>query len=297
MNRLCTAFAVLALIAGCKKKDEPAPGTAGGSAAAPSDDAAVAAAPTDAAPGGPGLQIKVAPTTVGAVVETTTVNHASGTATMDGKSVQVIQHEESKYVATTLATDGTVATKLEVTYLAKLSHEKIGDQEKKGDGPEKGKTFIVSFADGKLTTTDKAGKPVSKAIGDELASTFGDEVGKVSPMRAIVESKTFRLGETIELTPDEVKAIAPAGDDFEVGKPMTLTLVEQKPDFAILAFDGEVRGGPGKAMQITMKGTLKVELATGRMLEMNAAGDMKGPFVGTLSTTKVNVWKPAGTVP
>jgi hypothetical protein len=50
-------------------------------------------------------------------------------------------------------------------------------------------------------------------------------------------------------------------------------------------------------MQITMKGTLKVELATGRMLEMNAAGDMKGPFVGTLSTTKVNVWKPAGTVP
>jgi hypothetical protein len=291
MNRLCTAFAVLALIAGCKKKEEPAPTTTVGSAATPDD----AAAPGDAAPAGPALRIKVAPTVVGSVVETTTVNHARGTATVDGKSIQVVQHEEAKYVTTTLATDGTATTKLEVTYLAKLSHETVGDQEKKGDGPEKGKTFIVAFADGKLTTTDKAGKPVSKEIADELGSTFGDEVGKVSPMRAVVESKTFRLGEKVELTPDEMKAILPAGES--VGKAMTLTLVEQKPDFAILAFDGVVGGAPGVPMEITMKGTLKIDIATGRMLEMNAAGDMTGAFVGTLSTTEVNVWKPAPDAP
>lgn len=290
MNRLCTAVAILALIAGCKKKDEPAPAATAGSAATPTE----AVAASDAAVG-PALQIKVAPTVVGTVVETTTVNHANGTATVAGTSVQVVQHEEAKYVTTTLATDGKATTKLEVTYLAKLSHEKIGDQEKKGDGPEKGKTFVVAFADGKLTTTDKAGKPVSKEIADELASTFGDEVGKVSPMRAIVESKTFRLGEKVELTPDEMKAILPAGET--VGKAMTLTLVEQKPDFAILAFDGVVGGAPGVPMEITMKGTLKIDIATGRMLEMNAAGDMTGGFVGTLSTTEVNVWKPAPDAP
>jgi hypothetical protein len=298
MNRLCTVLAVLPLVlasgAGCKKKEAPAPGAAAGSAAA-SD----AAAPGDAAaaPGGAGLQFKVAAPAVGEVAEVTEVNRVNGTLTAEGKQMPMIQHQEVKRTETVLAVDGDVVTQLEVTYLAALTHEKLGDEEKKGDGPEKGKTFRVSFADGKLAITDQAGKPVGKELTEELTATFSDEVGQVAPMRRIVETKTFRPGEKVELTPDEMKALSPEGDGV-VGKSMTLTLVEQQPDFAILAFDGALAGSqPGMTMAMTMKGTVKLEIATGRLLEMNVAGDMKGSgaaeFVGTVSGTKVNVYKAA----
>jgi hypothetical protein len=299
MNRLCTVLAVLALVlarwAGCKKKETPAPGAAAGSAA-PSDAAAVAASDAAAAGAG-GLQFKVAAPVVGEVAEVTEVNRVNGTLTAEGKQMPMIQHQEVKRTETVLAVDGDVVTQLEVSYLAALTHEKLGDQEKKGDGPEKGKTFRVSFADGKLVITDKAGKPVSKELSDELTATFSDEVGQVAPMRRIVESKTFRPGEKVELTPDEMKALSPEGDGV-VGKSMTLTLVEQQPEFAILAFDGALAGSqPGMTMAMTMKGTVKLEIATGRLLEMNVAGDMKGSgaaeFVGTVSGTKVNVYKAA----
>jgi hypothetical protein len=297
MNRLCTVLAVLglalAMAPGCKEKEEPAPGAAAGSAAAPSDAAAVAA--SDAA--APGLTFKVAAPVVGEVAEVTEVNRVNGTLTAEGKQMPMIQHQEVKRTETVLAVEGNVVTQLEVTYLAALTHEKIGDQEKKGDGPEKGKTFRVSFADGKLAITDKAGKPVSKELTDELTDTFADEVGQVAPMRTIVETKTFRPGEKIELTPAEMKALSPDGDSV-VGTSMTLTLVDQQPDFAILAFDGALAGSqPGMTMDMTMKGTVKLEVATGRLLELNVAGDMKGSgaaeFVGTVSGTKVNVFKAA----
>jgi hypothetical protein len=300
MNRLCTVLAVLALVlapgAGCKKKEDPPAGAEAGSAA-PVSDAAVAAVGDATVAGGPGLQFKVAAPLVGQVAEVTEVNRVNGTLTAKGQQLPMIQHEEEKRVETVLAVEGDVVTRIEVTYLAKLSHEKMGDQEKKVEGPEKGKTFVVSFADGALAVSDKAGKPVKKEIADELIASFADQVGKVPPMRKVIETKTFRTGETIALSPEEMTFLANSGDGV-VGKSMTLTLVDQQGDNAILAFDGALtRQQPGMTMDLTMKGTVKVEVATGRLLEMNVAGDMKGTgageFVGTVSGTKVNVFKAA----
>jgi hypothetical protein len=271
------AACAVALLAGCKQKDEPA--------------RRVASAPSAADI----LRVQVPPPRVGQRIEVTEVNHIAGTLRATGQETPMVQHQEAKLVEEILAVDGPVITRLKVTYAAQRSHEQLGEQAKKGDGPLHGKTFVIAAERGALSFLDDKGAPVAADVATELRDSFDEEVGRVPPMTQILQSKAFRPGERVELSPEEMKALSPEGERVK-GAAMSLTLLERKGDLATLAFDGVMTGTqPGMTMDLRMKGTIKLEVSTARLLEMNLAGDMKGTgeaeFTGTMSGTKVHVYQ------
>jgi hypothetical protein len=273
----------------------PAPGEAQGNATSPEG---LDAAAEQAAAAAPAFEVKftVAAPAVGDARDVTDTSHMTGTLKTGGGEVPLVQHDEEKRTEEVLAVDGAVITKLKVTYVAIVSHDQMGEQEKKEKDPREGKSFVLSWEKDKLVVRDDKGKAVKPELAAQIEGGLSDSIGKELPMNKILASRTFRSGEKVELSPEEMKALAREGEGVE-GKAMTLTLLDRKDDVATLSLDGALKAvQPAMTTEIAMKGTIKLQVSTGRLQEMNIAGDIKGvgngnEVTGTLSGTKIYTYK------
>jgi hypothetical protein len=297
MKRIGLALAVALLVAGCKSRSEPPPPPSApqGIATSPEGiDATVAQA--QAAPAPVEVKFTVAPPAVGDSREVTDTNKMTGTLKTASGEMPIVQHREEKRTEEVLAVEGPVITKLKVSYATIVNHEQAGDQEKKEKDPLEGKTFTLSWEKDAIVIRDDKGKAVKGDLARQIEGSLSDSIGKELPMNKVLASRTFKSGEKVVLSPEEMKALSRQGEGVE-GKEITLTLIESKDDVATLQLEGSLAATqPSMTTEIAMKGTVKLQVSTGRVQEMNLAGDIKGAgggnqLTGTLASTKVFSYK------
>jgi hypothetical protein len=294
MKRIGLALAAAVLAAGCSKK-EPAGGSAG-TAAPPAtaiSDAAAAEVPADAAAETVTFTIKLPE--VGEIRDVTDVQHLTGTVKANGADMPIVEHREEKRTEEVLALDGAVVTKLKVSFDKVIVHDQQGKDSKKPASPLEGKTFVATWDKGAIVVVDDKGKKVPPEVAALVASSVKETVGREAPMRTILVAHQFRTGEPVVLTPDEARLLA-QDEKATVGEGTSLTLLERKDDVATLSLDSKIRSTQGAmTTDIAIKGTIKLEVATGRPREMNLAGDIKSTgaaeMTGTMSGTKVFAYR------
>ena len=297
MKKFGTALVCAALAAAaCKgeNKDRSSAPTPAGSAApaaveaaatppappAPAEAAADAAVAPDAAAApdatGP-LKVTYRPPKVGDIIETTFQQHTEGVMLLSNQKDPLVQHREEVRTAEVLAVKGDAVTKLKVTFGKVVSYRKMGFQVLKDQTPLEGKTFLVTAPGGKITITDKDGNLVSGDTFRELRSIFVGQVGKPDPRKPFFTGRTFRKGEGIVLSPEEMKAFALPSDESVKPTRMTVTWVGQEGDVATFAITSLMTGKQGPmTMTFDVKATLKLEVSTMRPLALEDEAQLRG---------------------
>ncbi|KAB2895904.1 MAG: hypothetical protein F9K40_15505 [Kofleriaceae bacterium] len=198
-----------------------------------------------------------------------------------------------------IAVDGFVVTEAEVTYksIAETS-EMAGTQEAKSDA-RSGKTYRLTLENGALVARAVGGP----ATDEELAEVVddNDEIGVASEMDAIIASKTWRSGQPIAFTADELARVNASkrsrpGDENETVTAMELTLLSLRDEVAVFAVTMGLRLDDDRSrLEFTLKGEARVEARTGRMLELGGSGSLAGaiqrmPVKGTISMKGESRW-------
>ncbi|MBE7451023.1 MAG: hypothetical protein HS111_19665 [Kofleriaceae bacterium] len=200
--------------------------------------------------------------------------------------------EESREV---LALDGTIITKARYAFPVHKETQTMGGKSRDKVSPLVGKSYIVWREGGKLqaTTEDGATPPP-----DELAEILDEakNVGTPDVMDEVIASKTWKPGARVVFTADDlakINARNPDKTDKQSLQAMAFTLTGV--DGGVATFDMEMTmlaGDDKGTMTMTLTGAARVDVATGRLLEVGGAGTVDGqmgmPLKGTMSMKTIN---------
>ena len=302
----------LVLAVGCKKKEEAGSGSAaatgsGAAAGTGSGSATGSAAPTPPPAAQTGSAVGSAATgsgpaevpAEGLVLPKTTVEAGDRRPMVEdmtmqltveiapGKSMPMDMKKHAEELKEVLAANGGVATKVKVTYTDQETQTMAGKARNKPSLID-GKTYVVARVGDELEVTLEDGSAPPDEEVEKVARKERD-LGKPDPMDQIIASKTWKLGEKIAFTPDELATInagSPSADDDERLVKMELTLAGVDDGEARFDMDMalSVETPKGK-MSMALTGTARVDVATGRLLEITGAGPVEGNMGAKLSGT------------
>jgi hypothetical protein len=300
MNKLLAlAFLVLALAA-CKEKapNQAAPAPAGSASPAGAAGSAEAAAPAGSAAstGATAPAGSAAPIADAGVVfprDLPKVGHKATKADdmnlvlkIGDVDTQIQKHTED--AREILEVDGEVFTKAKLTYVAHKKTQTTGGKSKEQPSPLTGKTYMVSRKDGAIEATHEDGSVVTE---DELKALRDDNkrFGLPSVMDRILTTKTWKVGAQIAFSPDEIAEVNKqnedrGGNERLVALAFTLTGVDTGIATLTMKMTMEMRTPQG-SMDMSLDGAARIDVASGRMLEVGATGPVKGQMGGPVSGT------------
>lgn len=200
-----------------------------------------------------------------------------------GKKIDVETIEHKEQTQEVLESDGKEPTKIRVSY-SKLSEvQKMGGQDKAKPQPLDGKTFIVWTEGGVIKATTDDGKPVTD---EELAllAKKNDDLGKGDPLTELMAGRTWKIGETYNLTADDLAKLKARDKTGEKPVPVAMSFTLESFDakearFAMVMVMDQSMGATDK-LNFDLKGFARIEQPSSRALEMNMSGPVKGAVKG-----------------
>lgn len=255
---------------------KPDPGT--GSAAASKDPA-----PTDQAPAADGLKMAWKAPAVGEKSETTDELLTKMTITVKpGESVDLVQTRTKQVHLEVVEVNAEgVPTKLKAHYAKFEESQAMGGKADTKPSPIVGKAYVVWVEGDAIKATTGDGKEVSP---EELAALTDDhkkDLGKVPGMAQVLLAKTWKVGEKVTLTPEELKTLASGDDEKLVPASATVWLASNDAGIATFELDivGVMEDAQGK-MEAPMKMVVKLDVAKVRPVEMTMSGTLGGKVKG-----------------
>ncbi len=193
-----------------------------------------------------------------------------------GELTMVKHTEETREI---LAVDGDVITKVKMYLHAYAKSQTSGGKTRDLASVVAGKAYIVSRQGGAIEATVADGSPVSAAELEELTDA-NKRLGKPNAMEQIVASKTWKVGEKVVFSPDELAAsnkrnAEDGGGEQFTGLTMTLTAVEA----GVATFAMEIAMAvklPNGSLGVRITGASRLDVATGRALEVGGTGPLEG---------------------
>jgi hypothetical protein len=256
------AVVAIALASGMACRDRPAPGAA-----------------SDAGVGASGLQVVVVAPRVGE--RRLEHEESESTMTIDGR--QVTEREVRRVDLEVLAVDGEAASRLRVRY---QRHERTpagGDAAATTPTPLHGQTYEVWRDEGGLRATRAGGEPASAG---ELALLADDhaELGSVPVIVRLIAGRRWHKSRRVDLRADQLAALGRArGGGDPALRPRTGWLAWTVLDGGVATFDGEmqvVRDDGAMAITSTVRSTLDLAVATGRVRAVITSGTVTGQLAG-----------------
>ena len=304
--RIRIAAAVLILsLASCKKEekgssgepksDQPAPAAASKEAApdkaepvAPAPPSAAAAKPAAAAPGDT-ITFKMTVPAVGTSWSEEKTQEMSLTIDAGGKTMPMTGTKIEKKQVTVLAASADAVTKAKISYDVS-EEEMMAGKSRKAPTPHDDKTYVLDATGGKLqVTVDGGGAPSAEEIA--AIEDAEERFGKPDKMSKLIDGMTFEKGKTVELPADQISDLMGTDEEMKVNK-MTLTYTGvsgSDPVFdMVLGMGGEK---DGMKIEIDVKGTATVDLATGELLAMT----LEGPITMSGKAKATGTMKMSGT--
>ncbi len=315
--RTAVLTAALALaLTGCKKKEEAGAGGASGAATASGAAAASGSAAASGAAAGPGTASGASGADPGAAAaaagdglklplhtpkvgdKLTKLDEMTMKLTIEaapGKTMEMDMAKSTEESREVLALDGTIITKARYAFPVHKETQTMGGKSRDKVSPLVGKSYIVWREGGKLqaTTADGATPPP-----DELAEILDEakNVGTPDVMDEVIASKTWKPGARVVFTADDlakINARNPDKTDKQSLQAMAFTL--KGVDGGVATFDMEMTmlaGDDKGTMTMTLAGAARVDVATGRLLEVGGTGTVDGqmgmPVKGTMSMKTIN---------
>lgn len=322
MNKLSIlALALgLALGAACKKEDkaaggdkdtaadkaqpsaaakEPAPAASGkepAPAATAKEPAPAAAAAAPAA--GDGLTIAWKAPAVGATSETSgemkmalQITPPNGAKPMDMNMTGL-----KKRIVEVLEVTGDFPSKVKVTYETQTELKEMMGKKEEEPSPLHGKAYVVWLEGGAVKATTADGGAVNAEEMKELDEDWYDNLGRVPGMAKAILARTWKQGETVTFSADELKDLSEEKRGRTV-KAAKGTLQGVDGAIATFVLDMEVEQvQDGQPIAMAVKATFKVDAEKARPLGGTMEGTfdatMRGAAVkGTMKAVDTTTWK------
>jgi hypothetical protein len=224
---------------------------------------------------GAALQVPYVAPHVGEVATITDDMSVTGTIKMGGKSMPMKQQATETYTQEVVEASGDTVSKLKLTF--KSAHMKADAMGMKQDQdlPVKGHAYVVTSDKGKAAYVKDGGGTVD-AQETAVLQKFGEQVGNPDRMGKLLAGKSFKKGEKVTLSAEEIKAVAPPNEGMTASD-VTLTLTGSDAKSATFALAGTFSGKQGPMdMQVTVTGTIKVDLKRSRPTDFKMNGTMTG---------------------
>lgn len=219
-----------------------------------------------------------------------------------GKSVPWRWRKHTEATFEVLAVDGYVVNRVMVTYQNIDESQELAGKRMDEKDARDGRAYLVWRDGGELVTTYDAGGVPPDAERDQVLYDT-NHVGIEDATEAIVAEKTWRSGEKVVFTADELARVNArpmyAGGERRTMRSIDLMLRSVKAGVATFTFGMVVERERGQSrQQVQMGGDLRIEIATGHWLEMRATGSMTGtddglPVNGAFKTTQQSRWTAA----
>jgi hypothetical protein len=258
-----SAFAIVLSLAACGKKEEAKPEV---KPAPTTEKAAESPTFTKKAPVANQKAEETSKMKMSLTLDVDPTGSGKSTSTsMDTKENETREEE-------ILAVSGDAITKVKVKYTELDSTMSEGGKESKKPDPRSGKTYVVSFKDGKLEVLGEDGKP-AVPVEATLVEKDYHLLGKPDPITAALPARTLKPGEKVPEVADAMKAmLKSSGNDMDISD-VSATFKEKSGDEGV--FDVTVTlgkaDGPMK-MSMPLKGELHVRTADGQLASMKLSG-------------------------
>lgn len=202
--------------------------------------------------------------------------------TMMGQAKELASVEltaEERVVEVLEAKDNAI-TRIKVTYNQKRREgSENGAAKRATDAPVTGKTYQVTFKDGAVEVTDGEGKPADEREADIVKGDYRT-LGQPDQLSKLIPDGAMKLGQTIEISDDAIKAMMNVGDEPMTFDSFTFKLkgvreIEgQKAGVFDMALNMSVKPGPGMSLGMKMTGEVVV-LADGQLADFRMKGPVK----------------------
>jgi hypothetical protein len=219
---------------------------------------------------------KRAPAVGEKVHETKQIDMTLGmTVKVNGKVVQTMsmqQQEVEDSTAEVLATNGSAASKIKVTYgTMQESGSQGGAPPMTQVKPIAGKTYIVERTDaGLAVTTDSGATPPPAEV--ELVQKEQKDLGKTDPLTDAIPAGPMAIGQQLALPPETVKAMF--DDPNMTVEAVSFTLTGVRDGQAVFAVIIKITGAPnpGMTMTLDLTGEMTIQPADSLPTSMHLTG-------------------------
>ncbi len=280
--KLALAFAAALALLGCeKKKPAPAAPNAPTATTPPAGTVPAAPVPVEASPDGlklGSLAPKVGDVRTEREEQLTNIKVEAG-----GKTIEIVGSERKVERQEVVAATGDVVDKLKITFVEFDKQEKIGGQDRPAKAAVAGKTYLVWREGKQLKATTEAGAAVD---ADEVKEVVGGSrgVGRPQAMERIMAKQVWKVGARYDLTADDLNQLndpATHADDEPTLTAGSLTLQSSAGGNASFAMEMKLlQGAGGAAMEVVLRGTVVLEIATGRSVSLDSVGTISGKMGG-----------------
>ncbi len=186
---------------------------------------------------------------------------------LDNGALKVTNHVV-KEVEVLDATDKAV-TRAKHTYREVQGRFEQGTQVNADPSPLTGKTYLLDATTGGIKVTAADGSPVAAAEVDAVLNEE-EQFGQGDGIERLICSQAYQKGQPITLPPPALLAAQPL-DDTPITE-MTLTLVEVAGGVASFDVAMRAESGLAQATDMSLKGKMRLDLATGTALELAVEG-------------------------
>lgn len=281
--KLALAFAAALALLGCeKKKASPAaPTTPTATTPAPAGAVPAAPVPVEASPDGlklGSLAPKVGDVRTEREEQLTNIKVDAG-----GKTIEIVGSERKVERQEVVAATGDVIDKLKLTFVEFDKQEQIGGKARPAKAAVAGKTYLVWREGKELKATTEAGAAVG---ADEVKEVIGGSrgVGRPQAMENIMVKQVWKVGARYDLTAADLEQLndpATHADDEPTLIAGSLTLQSSAGGNATFAMEMKLlQGAGGAAMEVVLRGTVVLEIATGRTISLDSVGTIGGKMGG-----------------
>ncbi len=270
---------------------KPDPGTGTGAVAASKDPAPTEQPPPPAADG---FKLAWKPMAVGLKEEANDQVTTKMTITAQpGQNIDITMLKSEQVHAEVLEVNAEgVPTKKKVHYAKLEESQTMGGQTQTEPSPIAGKAYVIWVEGDAFKATSGDGKEVSP---EELAKLEDDqkkELGQIPGIAQVLFSKTWKQGEKVTLTPDDLKTLTLGSKEKVVPSSAVVTFAGVEGGVATFDFDVVAAMDDGESkMDTPMKMQIKVDVANVRPTALSMTGTLTGKVkgmdaVGTVEGTR-----------
>lgn len=225
------------------------------------------------------LTIAAKPPAIGQVSVADIDNHSTETMTLQGEDLTIEREQTERRRTETLEVSAVASTKVRVTYEQRTEHETADGKTQEKPSPVAGKTYVVWRDGAMIRATTDGGEAVSDDEQAVLADDHTD-LGRMAQMEAMITGRTWKRGEAVHFTADELSAFDHENAVTAEGTQTTAaTMTWTSLDAGLATFTSVMQvetDNSSVAMSTTITGTVRVEVAHARPVEISMSVSGRG---------------------
>jgi len=205
------------------------------------------------------------------------------TFTMDGREHAWTYERRSEMLGRTIAVDGFAVRVAEVTYKRIDQSREIDGKGEQLPDSKQGKTFSVRREGGEVYAIPMNGDASEQELED--VRDDNDSVGVPDEIDAVVAEKTWKTGQPIAFTDEEIARVNASrfrsDPSRKILTAMKLTLRSIRDKVAIFSVEMGMRyESTQDSYNVDLRGHVRIETTTGHVLELGGAGNLEGTMTG-----------------